>query len=142
MSQVQLPHLQETELIKNIQELLKRTMAQAVGQIRWVTAATGGPEGWMPPNPCPKAGQRWEAGQLGTDCTSAVRGFGIMARGMQAFLGWAYTTISTFFFPGTWALLAMRDCLSTVLESPEAGWGGACFPVLPKHSGSWASPHH
>lgn len=31
--------IQETELIRNIQELLKRTISQAVGQIRWVTAA-------------------------------------------------------------------------------------------------------
>jgi hypothetical protein len=39
-------HFQETELIRNIQELLKRTIGQAVDQIRWVTAAPEGPEGW------------------------------------------------------------------------------------------------
>lgn len=59
-------HLQEAELIRNIQELLKRTMGQAVGQIRWVTAAAKGPEGWTSLNSVPKAGLRWEAGQVGT----------------------------------------------------------------------------
>lgn len=58
-------HRQETELIRNIQELLKRTMGQAVGQIRCVTAAPEGPEGWTSLNSAPKAGLRWEAGQVG-----------------------------------------------------------------------------
>lgn len=58
-------HLQETELIRNIQELLKRTMGQAVGQIRWVTAAPEGPDRWTSLNSVPKAGLRREAGQVG-----------------------------------------------------------------------------
>lgn len=45
---------QETELIRNIQELLKRTIMQAVNQIRWVSSPQGDP--W-PPTPQAGFGQ-------------------------------------------------------------------------------------
>lgn len=45
---------QEAELIRNIQELLKRTIMQAVNQIRWVSSPRGDP--W-PPTPQAGFGQ-------------------------------------------------------------------------------------
>lgn len=91
--------------------------------------------------PCPKAGQRWEAGQLARHSDSGLErseGFWIAAsEAATAQLGMHNYVHSC---SGTWALLATEGCLSRNWSPrklewdllPDAPWNSMCLaPPLP-----------
>lgn len=102
-----------------------------MGQIRWVTAAPEGYEGWTSLNSAPKAGLRWEAGQVGACCCgSDVRNLLNLS---QRNAGTAQLGIDNYlhFCSGTWALLAMEGCRSTNWRPLKLEWG--LLPSAPCH---------
>lgn len=86
------------------------------------------------PEPCPKAGGRWEAGQLGT----VILWLRELSRLLDP-LGWAHATISIFVLgPGhCWPL---KDAISGT-AIPQVGMRHASWCSL-AHSKPCASPPH